>query len=165
MKKRVGKNSKQIHRQTQRSTRKRFVPVSDKAKKIITIGVVVSAVVVLMSLIAVNYFAPDKVAKRKLEAIATDYYENYYYDKFVASIPKDKNLETVMRDFDQDGFAQVLLRHLLLFDNERNKDFERYFETSSYICDKNTTAIKIKPVAPYGKKDYEVSYTLSCNYK
>ena len=135
-----------------------------EAKKITMTVIIVSAFLVLFSVVANNYFAPDKVAMRVLEKISRDYYENYYYDKFIA-VNGATERQKIMDEFKESGFAPVLLRHLLLFDNERNKKYAGFFETSSYACDKNSTSIKIIPVEPFGKKDYEISYSLSCNYK
>ena len=87
--KQVGKNSSQVHQHPQRSKRKRFVPFSKKAKKITMSVVIVSAVVVLSSIVINVCFAPDKVAVRTLENIARDYYENYYYDRFIDTNKKE----------------------------------------------------------------------------
>lgn len=168
-KKSVGKSSKAIHKKPVVSkrdaskSRKSFN--NDPVKKIITVCVVLCAVIVLFSLILNTYYEPSKVVERKIEEIARDYYENYYYDKFVSSIPEGKTLEDAMSEFQESGFSQVLLRHLLLFDNGRNSKYSSLFDSGRYVCDRNTTSIKITPKLPFGKKDYEISYSLSCNYK
>lgn len=156
---------KTTYKKPQKKKRKVFVPVSKKVKIVVVSGIIVCVVAVLVNLLATQFLSPDKVAQAKLEQLASDYYENYYYDKFIASIPKGKPLEKAMSEFEKDGFSPVYLRHLLLFDNERNKNEAKYFETSNYACDKNETSIRIIPMNPYSRKDYTISYSLSCNYK
>lgn len=175
-KKMVGKSSarpknasKQIHKKPQVSKVKRgknvnYFPVSSFTKKVISGGIVICAVVVLLSLIINTYYEPMKVAERKLAILAKDYYENYYYDRFVESL-QGQDVSEAIEGLNGTGFSYVTLRHLLLFDNARNKDFSKFFENSSIVCDSSNTKMKILPREPYGKKDYDVEYTYSCNYK
>ena len=133
-------------------------------KKITLICLIVSSAVVALSVFVGIFFNPQRVAERKLEELAVDYYENYFYDKFVSTVPKDEK-EKVFKDYSEHGFAPVYLRQLLLFDNERDIGYEKYFNTTTYSCDRNATKVQIFPVEPYGKKDYRVEYTSSCNYE
>ncbi|MBR3595313.1 hypothetical protein IKL45_03750 [Candidatus Saccharibacteria bacterium] len=139
--------------------RKRSDPVV--ARRFVTIGVLVSAVMVGVSLFVTVYFDPEKVAQRKFEELATTYYEDYYYDKFMSEIDpelKEKKLEV----FEQTGFQPVLLRQLLLYQNGKYASYKGYFERDGFSCDKNKTSAKFYPVAPYGKTDYTVKYEYSC---
>lgn len=164
-KRKPAKKSQQLHKQALKTKEIKFFPVAGKVRIVVTVLVIVCVAIVFADLFATKYCTPDKVAARKLEAMARDYYENYYYDKFVASIPADTTLEEAMSNYTSGGFAKVYLRHLLLHDNEKNQGNERYFDTVSYICDKNETAIKIIPIEPFGKKDYTITYNFACNYK
>ncbi len=139
--------------------RKRSDPVV--ARRFVTIGVLVSAVMVGVSLFVTVYFDPEKVAQRKFEELATTYYEDYYYDKFMSEIDpelKEKKLEV----FEQTGFQPVLLRQLLLYQNGKYASYKGYFEKDGFSCDKNKTSAKFYPVKPYGKTDYTVKYEYSC---
>ena len=139
--------------------RKRSDPVV--ARRFVTIGVLVSAVMVGVSLFVTVYSDPEKVAQRKFEELATTYYEDYYYDKFMSEIDpelKEKKLEV----FEQTGFQPVLLRQLLLYQNGKYASYKGYFERDGFSCDKNKTSAKFYPVAPYGKTDYTVKYEYSC---
>lgn len=132
------------------------------ARKFVTIGVLVSAVMVGVSLFVTVYFDPERVAQRKFEEMATTYYEDYYYDKFMETI--DEGLfEEKMKLFEETGFQPVLLRQLLLYQNGKFADYKKYFEKEGYKCDKNKTSAKFYPVAPYGKKDYTVKYDYNCS--
>lgn len=133
-------------------------------KKITLVCLIASLAVVLLSVFVGVFFNPQKVAERKLKKLAIDYYENYFYDKFVSAMPEGKK-EDVFKDYSERGFAPVYLRQLLLFDNERDIGYAKYFNTTTYSCDRNATKIQIFPVEPYNKKDYYIEYTSSCNYE
>ena len=167
---RSAKGSGAIHRKPVVSretsqTRKNILPLSSLTKKIITLGIIISAAVVLLCVVVNVYYEPGKVADRKLAELARDYYENYYYDKFVSSLG-DYSLEDAIAEQNGTGFSAVPLRHLLLFDNQRDRSYERYFDNTRYFCDRSLTTIKIFPDPPYGRTDYHVEYTKSsCIYR
>ena len=139
--------------------RKRSDPVV--ARRFVVIGVLVSAVMVGVSLFVTVYFDPEKVAQRKFEELATTYYEDYYYDKFMESIDEGVK-EEKMEMYEETGFQPVLLRQLLLYQNGKYASYKGYFERDGFSCDKNKTSAKFYPVAPYGKTDYTVKYDYSC---
>ena len=115
---------------------------------------------VALSIFVTVYFDPKAVVERKFEFLAREYYENYYYDKFKAEIPEDKFLEK-FESFSTTGLSSVLLRQLLLYNNKKYADYEKYF-TGDYNCDKNKTSAKFYPVEPYGKTDYNLEIDLVC---
>lgn len=131
------------------------------ARRFVTIGVLVSAVMVGVSLFVATYFNPEAEAKRKFEEMATTYYEEYFYDKFMESIEPGVK-EEKLKMYEETGLQPVLLRQLLLYQNGKNAGLKKYFERQGYECDKNKTSAKFYPVAPYGKKDYTVEYEYSC---
>ena len=141
------------------SIKRRSDPVF--ARKFVTWGVMISSVMVVVSVFVAVYFNPEAVAHRKFEAMAREYYEDYYYDKFMAGIV-DEVFESKMATFEQTGLQPVLLRQLLLYQNGKNAEMKKYFETGSFSCDRNTTSAKFYPVAPYGRTDYTVEYNYSC---
>ena len=131
------------------------------ARKFVTWGVIVSAVMVGVSLFVTVYFNPEAEAQRKFEEMAKTYYEDYYHDKFMETI--DEGLfEEKMKLFEETGFQPVLLRQLLLYQNGKFAGYKKYFEREGYKCDKNKTSVKFYPVYPYGKKDYTVKYDYNC---
>ena len=131
-----------------------------KERRFITIGVLVSAVMVALSIFVTVYFNPETVVERKFEFLARNYYENYYYDKFIAD-SEGKDLEATFKKFTTTGLSPILLRQLLLYNNKKYASFEKYF-TGGYTCDKNKTNAKNYPVEPYGKTDYEIKIELVC---
>ena len=56
------------------------------ARKFVTIGVLVSSLMVGVSLFVSIYFNPERLGKQKFEEMAKTYYETYYYEKFMDSV-------------------------------------------------------------------------------
>ena len=131
------------------------------ARKFVTWGVIVSGVMVVVSLFVAVYCNPEAVAKRKFAELATTYYEDYYYGKFMETIAPEV-FEEKMKVFETTGLQPVLLRQLLLYQNGKYANYKRYFERDGFVCDKNETSAKFYPVYPYGVKDYTVKYEYSC---
>lgn len=133
-------------------------------RRVALVGVITSVVAVILNLWVNFYFQYDKVVERKTQEMAEDYYENYFYDNFLATL-NSGNKEVAFEKYETTGFAPVLLRQLLLFDGKRNQDYMKHFDNEYYYCDVHTSRILFYPVAPYGRKDYRVEQVLTCNYK
>ena len=84
------------------------------------------------------YFQYDKVVERKTQEMAEDYYENYFYDNFLATL-NSGNKEVAFEKYETTGFAPMLLRQLLLFDGKRNQDYMKHFDNEYYYCDVHTS--------------------------
>ena len=132
------------------------------ARKFVTWGVIISAVMVGVSLFVSLHFNPERMGKRKFEELARTYYETYYYDKFMESIDP-KVYDEKMTAYEKSGFQPVLLRQLLLYQNGKYSDYKDYFERDGFDCDKNATSAKFYPVKPYGRTDYTVTYEYKCD--
>jgi hypothetical protein len=126
--------------------------------RLATIIIIVLAMVIVAGTILVFYFTnPERTTKWRIEAIAADYYENYFYPEFVSS--NDKPLEEKMEPFKVLGFSSRTLRDLVLFDNGR---YINDMQNLTKYCDEESTTVHFTPVSPYGKKDYTVDYRYSC---
>ena len=139
--------------------RKRNDPAA--ARKFVTIGVIVSSIMVGVSLFVTVYYNPEAVAKRQMDFLARTYYETYYYDKFKETIPTE-SFEEKMKVYEKSGLQPVTLRQLLLYQNGKYASYKEYFEKDGFVCDKNKMSAKFYPTAPYGPKDYKVEYEYSC---
>ncbi len=137
-------------------------PIEPIAHKFAVGVICLCLVLVLGNMIAHFIFDPERAAKREMESLAKDYYENYYYDNFTANIPEDE-LEIAFMTYADYGFPPVYLRQLLLFDDERHADSRSYF-TGQYFCNTNHTAVTFVPHAPYGKTDYTAKYEYECEW-
>lgn len=119
---------------------------------ILTIIVFVTLMVIGFSIF--NLIAtPEFLVKHRIENIAKDYYENYFYD----SVPDHEALDI----YKNTGLAKVSLRQLLLYSDRRHATSLEFFEK---YCDLEKTYIKIFPEDPYQRTDYHVDYAYSCNF-
>ena len=137
-------------------------PLEPFARRFSTLVIILCLLLVFFNLGAHAILDPKRVAESEMEKISRDYYENYYYDKFVGSTPEEE-LGMAFQTYTEYGFPRVYLRELLLFDDSRHADSRAYFE-GQYACNTNRTAIIIVPHAPFGKTDYEIQYLYDCEY-
>lgn len=131
------------------------------ARRLISVGIIVSTAMVALSVYSIIVFDPEKTATRTLETMGREYYESYYYDRFMETISQDVFAEK-MAVFSETGFHPVPLRQLLLYQNEKNAKYRNVFDTDDFSCDKNNTTVKIIPKEPFSKTDYEIELNLSC---
>lgn len=137
-------------------------PIEPIAHAFSVFAIILCLVLVFGNVAARIIFDPERAAKRELESIARDYYENYYYDIFTESLPEDE-LALALQTYSDYGFPPVYLRQLLLFDNERHAASRSYFD-GQYFCNTNHTSVTYLPRAPYGKTDYTMTYKYECNW-
>lgn len=128
----------------------------DLFRKVAMAGIALCMIVVAVDFLVVGLDSPKRIAERKLAMIAKDYYENYFYERFVG----ERDPATTLKPYARMGFQKVYLRQLLLFDNQRHQSARKWFE--EYKCDTNTTAATYYPEEPFGRGDYRVEYTLVC---
>ncbi len=122
--------------------------------------IMVCVVLVAVATLVVLFLTPERRIKGRIESLAHEYYEEYYYDKFTGSIP-ESNRENLMKKYSEYGFSEVALRQLLLYDNGKHAD--EVDELGRY-CDINSTSARIIPDAPYGKTNYHIEYKYSCKF-
>ena len=116
--------------------------------------VIAVAMLVVLGFTIFNFIAtPEFLVKREITNIATDYYENYFYNL----IPNPNDLDF----YNKHGFARMTLRQLLLYDDRKHGASEAYL---SDYCDLDKTQIKIYPEQPYDRKSYHIDYTYSCKF-
>ena len=135
-----------------------------RERRFVTIGVIVSVAMVGVSVFVATYCNAEAVAHRKFEAMAREYYENYYYDKFLGTMTEEAK-QVKMEIYEKTGLQPVLLRQLLLYQNGKNAGMKKFFDTEGYTCDRNVTSAKFYPVKPYGRTDYTVEYNYACSYE
>lgn len=129
------------------------------ARLFVTGGIMILTITVLVSLAIHFYYSPKMIAKRELQSIARDYYENYFYNNMINSI-RGKTPAEIFEKYEKNGFAKVKLRQLLLFDNGRHEKSMKYFD--DYKCDQDETEVLYKPKEPFGAKDYTLEISPVC---
>ena len=124
------------------------------------IGVILaSMLVVVVAVLTLILTRPERQVVKKIETLASEYYEKSLYKSMVSSNPD--NYKKSLENYSKTGFTPVALRQLLLF----NSDIET--QNSKYItkyCDDNMTRVTFYPTSPYGEKDYHVEYQYACTF-
>ncbi|MBR3257312.1 hypothetical protein IKG02_03460 [Candidatus Saccharibacteria bacterium] len=134
---------------------------SDTTRKVIIAGIVVSSAMVILSIVVSVFFNDEAIAHRKFNQLVREYYEDYFYDKMMETI-EDDLVEKKLAKFAQSGVQPVTLRQVLLYQNGKNSEYKKYFDTGAFYCDKNNTEAIIYPEEPFGKKDYHIEFKYSC---
>lgn len=137
-------------------------PVEPIAHGFAVLTIILCLVLVFGNVAVRIIFDPERAAKRELEHISRDYYENYYYDIFTENTPEDE-LAIALQSYADYGFPPVYLRQLLLFDDGRHEASRSYF-TGQYFCNTNHTSVIYLPRPPYGATDYEMKFSYDCNW-
>ena len=120
--------------------------------------VLLMMMVILATLLQV-FNTPERTVTGKIQQMAEDYYENYYYDKVMESV--DAPVSEVLSKYAEKGLDKMELEQLLLFDGGRYKSAGA---TLKAYCDEKATYVKIYPEEPYGRKDYRVEANYACNF-
>ena len=63
-----------------------------------------------------TFFNSEAIAHRKFEKLAKEYYEEYYYGRFIETIDESV-FDTKMKTFEETGLQPVTLRQLLLYNS------------------------------------------------
>lgn len=128
-------------------------------KRSILTVIILAMLVVILAVLLSTFASPERVVKSKVESIATDYYENYFYPEITEG--NSTPLSQIMERYEESGFAKVTLRQLLLFDGGRHTSSTAALTA---YCDENATFIQIFPTPPFSKTDYHIDYHYSCTF-
>ena len=133
------------------------------ARKIILAVIIMAFAAVIAAVVSSFLLKPERIVKSKLDSLASDYYENYYYEKFANSDQAKSidNLDSAMSKYVESGFARVTLRQLILHDAETNQS------TADYVlkyCDKEGTYVIFYPESPFSRTSYHTEFTYSCAF-
>ena len=141
------KNARAMHVRIPGGTKK-TIPATGK----VILGVILVATIMVVVAILMAFFSDhERLAKNEFEALASNYYEDYFYEKITDAKALDKYKET--------GLSVLTLRQLVLHEPSLGgtENVEKY-------CDLNLSYAKIFPQEPYGKKDYRVEYKYVCDW-
>ncbi len=146
-----------------KSTRKKhyYKPSHDKPKlstlqKTIIVIIVAVMVIVIIAVATSFLFKTENIVKAKIENLATSYYEDNLYEKFLTS---DGGADG-FKKYDQSGLPLVPLRQLIYTSDLEKTEIEQIRNA----CDENKTYIKYYPESPYSKTSYRIEYTYNCNF-
>ena len=116
---------------------------------------------VILFLLFRAFSTPERVIKTKIEAVAADYYENFLYPDIEKYGTREKTLSEIMHRYEQNGFSEVTLRQLSLYDSKDHTDVDSIINT---YCDDTASYVKFYPEPPYGQKDYRIDYHYTCEF-
>lgn len=134
---------------------------NSKIRKIM-IGVVCAAMLmVVVAMICGIFFNNERMTKKKLDQMASEYYEGYIYENLIHGAMSKEEIENVMKRYVTKGFAPVNLRQLLLYDGRKNAKDAEFVKK---FCDENETSVKFYPEEPYDKKAYRMEYRYGCEW-
>ena len=131
-----------------------------QAKKITILSIIVAMVLVASAVVLGLLLRPERQIKRKIETMATDYYENYFYKNFSETVAGGSVVDAV-KGYAEKGFTKVPLKQLLLFDGGK---YRGLMDEMKKYCDVDATTMQIFPKEPYGNKNYKIEYNYSCNF-
>lgn len=125
------------------------------------LGIIVACMVcITVSLCADAAFDPARDAQNALENLADDYYLEYLYPYVLGN--QIENPAPVLSEYQQVGLPIVRLRQLLVYDKTKTGNYIQKLSNEYVKCDTNMTSIRFFPKEPYGPRDYEVTFQLSC---
>lgn len=131
----------------------------DKARKIAFVMMGSCFVLIILNFFLGWYFAPEKMAERALEEMARDYYENHIYEQIVEPVMTDQEKLKLYSEF---GLSPIRLRQLFSFENAKHDQKRELFEKKEYSCDTNESTVKFFPEEPFGRKNYRIVPSLTC---
>lgn len=125
------------------------------------LGVIAAcAICITISLCADAALDPARDAKTALENLADDYYIEYLYPYVLGD--QIENPAPILSEYQQIGLPIARLRQLLVYDKTKTGEYIKKLSNEYVRCDTNMTSIRFFPKEPYGPRDYEVSFQLSC---
>ncbi len=120
----------------------------------------VCALTIVFTFIYTNIADPVKRSEHELTKLANSYYIEYYYPRVLGKYLYQP--EEVLADYAAAGLPAVRLRQVLLSNDGKYSSSADAFSNAYYQCDTNDTYIRYYPVAPYGPRDYTVTYSTAC---
>lgn len=125
------------------------------------LGIIVACMIcIAVSLCADAAFDPARDAKTALEDLADDYYIEYLYPYVLGN--QINNPAPVLSEYQKIGLPIVRLRQLLTYDKTKTTSYLQKISNEYVKCDTNMTAVRFFPKEPYGPRDYDITFQLSC---
>ncbi len=127
------------------------------------IGIVgVSVVAIAIAVCTIFRDSPAERADKELKKLADDYYVEYLYPRLLGG-RVNEDPAPAMKRYDETGVPTTYLRQLLHYNDDEKIGSAEVF--SAVACNTNMTGVRYFPYAPYGPKDYTVTYIWQCEGK
>ena len=133
--------------------------------RIITIITIIIATLSVASLSIYYLLAPtpEEIALSRLDQLASNYYEQYFYDKFAnsANFQSLENVDSAMDKYVKTGFSKVTLRQLAIHDRTTASPIS---DQPLEYCDEESTFVIFYPEPPFERTSYHTEFTYSCAF-
>ncbi len=136
-------------------------------KNILIIKLSISVLVLLFILFGFVFskmdFGNKTNLKTSLKEMATDFYENFYYDQIEQLGNGEVDKADYLKEFSTVGI-KISLENLEEYDDGKYlSDIAKFVNNKTKEpCNKYNTKATIYPKEPYGKTDYEIEINLEC---
>ena len=140
---------------------KRSRDFSAFARKFLLFLIPIMTVLVMAIMVSTILFNPEHQIKSKLSALASSYYENYFYTNLESSDQFSGNAEKALQKYETNGLPPVTLRQLILANKASDSSEAAYL---TRYCDDEATVVQFYPESPYTRISYRVAYAYSCNF-
>lgn len=145
-----------------KSSKSKSTPHSVFSPRNIILAVIIAVTIVVCgSFIASIFLKPERLVPQQIEALATNYYENVFYENMLNSDQFSGDAEATLSEYSIRGLAIITLRQLLLQDEAATADVADYLRN---YCDENATTVHFYPEPPYTRTAYRTEYNYACNY-
>ena len=133
--------------------------------RIITLITIVFATISVVS-ISIYYLlapTPEETTLSQLNQLASNYYEQYFYDKFANSeaFKSLANVDSAMDKYIKTGVPRVTLRQLVIYNQSATKPLSN--QVLKY-CDEESTFVIFYPESPFERTSYHTEFTYSCAF-
>ena len=130
-------------------------------RNIILAVIIIVTLIVCVTTVGSIFLKPEYLVPQKIEALATNYYENVFYENMLNSDQFSGDAKATLEKHNTRGLAIITLRQLLLQDQATTTDIADYLLT---YCDQDTTTVHIYPEPPYTRTAYRIEYNYACNF-
>ena len=116
------------------------------------------ATIICIATLSVFLLNPERRVRSDFETLATNYYENVFYQGILTSDNFSGDIEKALEKYTTTGLSRLTLRQLSLLSPSISPD---YLLTE---CDENDTFVTFFPEPPYSRNSYRAEYVYSCNF-
>ena len=133
---------------------------ADYARKFILIIIPIMIIIVVIAVACIFIFNPEQQVKSKLNDLASEYYENVFYENMLNSNEYSGNSAKSLAKYESTGLTPMKLHQLILLNENTSVDTDYITD----YCNDEQTTIKYYPKPPYSKNSYEIEFTYYCNF-
>lgn len=148
-------SSAKIHRTKSRTF---FLRPRTLTQKIIIAVISIALLSVVAACLCGWLFKPERTVKSQINALATNYYESYFYPQIAKNT---SDIDGTLQAYTDTGFSEVSLLQLMAADPTATTNT---FTLTLKYCDSDATTVTFYPDPPYTKTSYRAEFHYSCSF-